>query len=301
MKKLTVMNVAQQEFWKMPHTFIDAIYETFPDWKIQVITSLESEIEHIKDAHAIISSPFSASLVRGNKNLEWVHLLSAQVPLSWQKLQNQYMVTNSSATRDAVAEHALYLALKGLRGEKSYQDKSWNQEHFRISKVASECRLGIVGFGNIGERISTITNPIFQEIRFLTNRSFSPDGTIHYNYEQMKDFFEGLDVMILATNHSVRSAEIFHQKDFFEYLPPDIIMVNIARGEIFEEKDLFDFFHRHPNAFYLTDVTYPEPYPKDGLLYQLPNGYISPHIGGKFNTLWSKLEKELRVLLKDRK
>ena len=301
MKKLTVMNVAQKDFWKMPHTFIDAIFETFPDWQIQVITNIETEAHHIKDAHAIISSPFSANLVRGNKNLEWVHLLSAQIPLSWQKLQNQYMVTNSSATRDAVAEHALFLCLKGLRGEKSYQNKSWDQEHFRISKVASESSLGIIGFGHIGERISTISAPLFKEIRFLTNRSFSPDGTRHFNYEKMKEFFEGLDVVIIATNHSVRRAEVFQQKDFFEFLRPDVIMVNIARGEIFEEQHLVDFFQQHPDAFYLTDVTYPEPYPQDGRLYQLPNGYISPHVGGRFNSLWRKLEEELRTLLKDRK
>lgn len=300
MKKLTVMNVAQSEFWKMPESFIKAIYEIFPDWQIQVITSLETEISHIKDAHAIISSPFSASLVRGNKNLKWVHLLSAQIPLSWQKLTNQYVVTNSSATRDAVADHALYLTLKGIRGEIPYQGRNWNQEHYRISKVASECKLGIVGYGNIGARIATISKPMFEEIRFLTNRPDCPEGCNHYSYDQMKEFFQDLDVVIFATNHSAKSSEMFHKQDFYTYMKSDIIMVNIARGEIFEEKDLYQFFKNNPDAQYLTDVTYPEPYPADGLLYKLSNCYISPHVGGRFNTLWKKLETEMKALLKDR-
>ncbi|MFA5583084.1 MAG: NAD(P)-dependent oxidoreductase [Bacteriovoracaceae bacterium] len=299
MKKLTIVNPSDQDFWKMPESYLNMIRKEFAHWEIRELKKFELELSLLKDAHAIIGLPFPANLIRGNPHLEWVHFLTAQIPLSWQKMSKKYIISNTKVSRDSVAEHALYLALKGIRKETFYHSRSWDKDNFGISKLASESTLGIIGFGNIGTKISELAQPLFKEIRFLTNRKDSPAHATLYSYDD-KSFFKDLDVVIIATDHNEQTESFFNDPGFYQNLNEEIIIVNISRGELFIEKDLISFLTTNPKATYLADVTSPEPYPEDGELLTLSNVYLSPHVGGRFESIWPKHEKETLDIIKER-
>src|SRR5690554_2269002 len=227
MKKLTLVNPSQQNFWKMPESFVKMIHEHFSDWEIRTLENFEKDLPLLKDADAIIGLPFPASLIRANKNLKWVHFFTNQVPLSWQKLSQKYQITNSKVSGRSVAEHALHLILKGLRQEVFYHDKLWTSENYGVAKLASESSLCIIGFGAIGEMISSLTFPLFSEVRFLTSRDHSPAGTKHYAYDNDQDFFKNLDVLVSCTEHNPRTQSFFHDPSFYQNLKTDIIMINV--------------------------------------------------------------------------
>lgn len=300
MKKLTLVNPSQQNFWKMPESFVKMIHEHFSDWEIRTLENFEKDLPLLKDADAIIGLPFPASLIRANKNLKWVHFLTNQVPLSWQKLSQKYQITNSKVSGRSVAEHALHLILKGLRQEVFYHDKLWTSENYGVAKLASESSLGIIGFGAIGEMISSLTLPLFSEVRFLTSRDHSPAGTKHYAYDNDQDFFKNLDVLVICTEHNPRTQSFFHDPSFYQKLKRDIIMINVSRGELLVESELVNFLKNHPEACYLSDVATPEPYPLSGELLKLSNVYLTPHIGARFETIWNKLEAECLEVIKDK-
>lgn len=299
-KKLTIINAATDAFWVMPDSFIEMIKAKLPHWEIRLLKRLEVELPLLQDAHAIIGLPFSAHLIRGNPHLEWVHFLSAQVPLSWQKLTDQYLITKSEAGGDGVSEHALFLALKGLRAEAFDLARTWDNKNFSQARLMSESKLGIMGLGNIGESLVEKTLPLFNEVRVLTHRTSYQEMVKLYPYSEMESFFCDLDAVILCTAYTKKNQEIFHDAKLYHYLSHQVILVNVARGELLKTADLINFLKAHPAARYLSDVATPEPYPDEGELWELNNVYLSPHVGAKFNTLWERLTAECMKIIKVR-
>jgi lactate dehydrogenase-like 2-hydroxyacid dehydrogenase len=64
--------------------------------------------------------------------------------------------------------------------------------------------------------------------------------------EQLNELLEAADILLIsapltrATHSLIGAAELRHMKD-------DAILVNLARGEIVQERALYDHLLRHPN------------------------------------------------------
>jgi glyoxylate/hydroxypyruvate reductase len=60
---------------------------------------------------------------------------------------------------------------------------------------------------------------------------------------------------------------------------PDAILINITRGGLVNQDDLYDALKSGQIAAAGLDVTTPEPLPTDHKLLTLPNCIVIPHIG----------------------
>lgn len=298
MKNLVLLDTSSQPFWKMPESFKTKIQEALgPEWAIITISGFGGDVSGLKLADAIIGFPFPLPLIRENKNLKWVHFLTAQVPVSWQKAPVEVTVTNSSVSTSAVAEHGLYLALKGIRRESFLANHhEWSLSNYGIARSTQALKVGIVGLGKIGSKLCDFTKPLFKEVHVLTHRTEALEGVTVYGHADQSKFFGEIDVLFLCTNLNPQSEKTFKSGQFFGLLKKDIVIVNIARGELLNEAELHDFLAENTESLYLTDVTTPEPYPIKGILNDLENVFISPHVGARFHGIWKELEGE--VLLK---
>gem|GEM_PF-6728429 len=70
-------------------------------------------------------------------------------------------------------------------------------------------------------------------------------------------------------------------KEFFDKCGTNKMIINIARGGLTSEKDLYDYLSTHPDSYYYADVRQQEPSIPENTqkLLNLPNYLLTPHIG----------------------
>jgi gluconate 2-dehydrogenase len=71
----------------------------------------------------------------------------------------------------------------------------------------------------------------------------------------------------------------------------DVILINTARGNLFNEQELYEVLSERPNMSMGIDVYEIEPYPNGDLL-KLDNVLLTPHIGSYTSKAREDMEKE---------
>lgn len=89
----------------------------------------------------------------------------------------------------------------------------------------------------------------------------------------------GADYVILAcpltdTTEGLIDAEVLRT------MPPDVLLINIARGPVVDTDALLSSLRSNQLAGAVLDVTDPEPLPEDHPLWGLANVLITPHNAG---------------------
>ncbi len=74
-----------------------------------------------------------------------------------------------------------------------------------------------------------------------------------------------------------RENKDYISKKEFNFMKKDSIILNFSRGGIINEKDLYSWLKKNPEARVSIDVFKNEPY--KGELTNLDNCYLSPHLG----------------------
>jgi len=262
---------------KIPDSFIKAVLQTIPsNWEVSVIRETQGLMKILSNANYIMGFSVPFSFLKSNTQLKGFFLLSSQVPESYQKL-NCELINIKGLNSSSVAQHTLYLTMKSIRE--------------RTLPLATESlTLSIMGFGHIGKSIFDTHKNIFSQIEILSRQTDA--GFPLVSYEKRETFLESADILIIALDLNSETKAMFTPKSFFKYLKRDITIINVARGELFDEKSLVTFFNKNMEAQYLTDVTFPEPYPIDAPLRGLENIFITDHQAGFNSKTWAKtLEK----------
>ncbi len=299
MQRLCIADLSEQNFWRVPPALIDAISARVgATVQIEVVRQRQEFIAAAKSAHYLMGLPFSPMLVRGNTNLRWVHFWTAQVPDGWQKLTPAICVTDSRGLNAAsVTDHVTYLVYRALRGEPCQPRPGWNPDAFRIAQSPSRLTVGVMGYGEIGQRVVTRLRDSFGLINVLnrTERDL-PAGCRWFSPAQCSEFVANSDYLIMTLPLSKDTHALF-DANFYQALKPDVTIINVARGELVDESQLLAFLGKHPDARYLTDVTAPEPYPDNGPLHGHPQIFITPHVGGRQENIWNLLgERTLQLI-----
>ena len=84
---------------------------------------------------------------------------------------------------------------------------------------------------------------------------------------------------VVATLNLTKETEGLFNSEVFGKMKNDAIFVNISRGGIVNQKDLYDALKNGQIRGAGIDVTNPEPMATDDPLLTLPNCIVLPHIG----------------------
>jgi phosphoglycerate dehydrogenase-like enzyme len=226
------------------------------------------------------------------EKLLWIHLNSAgytsfdRADIKQKLIERGTILTNSSAVYDEpCAQHLLAMILGIARGlpfalASQRGDKSWRMEALRPRlRLLNEQTVLILGFGAIARRLVELLRPLEMNL-IAVRREVRGDESVRVVKASDVDKFLPLAdhiVNILPANEETNN---FLNAERLASLKRGAILYNIGRGTTLDQNSLIrELRANHIAAAYL-DVTQPEPLPPDHPLWETPNCFITPHIGG---------------------
>jgi glycerate dehydrogenase len=222
-------------------------------------------------------------------NAEFMELLSAGVDhLPFGSLPSRMDIAgNVGGYAEPMAEHvmALLLALaKDLRGGHrklaagDFDQKSANRRVAGLTAV-------IVGYGGIGRATARLLKAFGMRVEAI-NRSAEGDecadrvGTLR----DLDEMLPRADVLVIALPLTSETRSLIGSREL-ELMKPDAILINVARGDIVVERDLYEHLQSHPRFLAGIDAWWKEPirhgsFSVDYPFLELDNLLGSPHNSG---------------------
>ncbi|PKN70929.1 MAG: hydroxyacid dehydrogenase [Deltaproteobacteria bacterium HGW-Deltaproteobacteria-12] len=173
----------------------------------------------------------------------------------------------------AVAELTLAFALDLLRKvtqmDRGLRGGAWKKQ---MGNTLKGKKLGIIGFGRIGQAVAAIFTALGADIAF---NDPVVDSTI-YRKMSISELLSWADIISLHSSRSGGECSLL-AIDQLRKMKPGSWIINAARGGLVDEGALYDLLKSGHLAGAAIDVFEREPY--DGPLKDLDNVILTPHIG----------------------
>ena len=148
-----------------------------------------------------------------------------------------------------------------------------------IGSNISEKKIGIIGFGNIGQLLTKYLNALGNNKIYLNDISkITQNELSDKNIWATKKFiYKNCDIISLNVDLNPSSRNLIN-KNTLKLFKKNSILINTSRGEVINEQDLIS--HLKKNKFFKVylDVFTEEPL-KNSELQSLNNAILTPHIG----------------------
>lgn len=149
-------------------------------------------------------------------------------------------------------------------------------------------KIGIVGFGNIGQATARIALAMGMKVLAYTskNQADLPTGILKVDLDEL---FSASDVISLHCPLTPETKELVNTKRL-NMMKKNAILINTGRGPLINEKDLADALNKESIAGAGLDVLSTEPPLADNPLLTAKNCFITPHIA------WATYEARIRLM-----
>ncbi len=137
--------------------------------------------------------------------------------------------------------------------------------------------LGIVGYGEIGQQVSSIAHAFGMNILVHTRTVRQEYAQHPVRFVTLEQLYAESDIVSLHCPSTPQTAGMICAESLKRF-KKGAFLINTARGTLVNEADLADALTSKHLAFYGADVAYTEPAPADCVLRSLPNALLTPHI-----------------------
>src|SRR5712692_6476472 len=200
--------------------------------------------------------------------------------------------SNAGAYSDEVAEYAWALLMSAAKRivdmHNSIKEEKWTLRRTvdtgRDVTILRGKTLGILGYGGIGAAVAKIARGLGMQVSAYSRSSRSVKG-VKFFHEQngLSRFLRESDAVVLALPLTKQTTHIIASKEL-SGMKRAAILVNVARGELVDEKAIYDHLAANPNFRYGTDVWWyregRESLKTDYPFLSLPNFVGTPHLSG---------------------
>lgn len=184
-----------------------------------------------------------------------------------------------------VAEFTIGLIFAALRFS-AYGHAMLKQGHWQgFSKLPGETFLlsgktvGIVGFGAIGQNLARLLRGFNCTLLYAkrTPLSASEEAALGARHASLDEILETADVVSLHCPLTPETANMIDRQAFAQ-MKRSAVLVNVARGGVVNEDDLFEALSQRIIGGAAMDVFSVEPLPPDSPLLRLDNLVVTPHL-----------------------
>lgn len=254
-----------------------------PEWVRDAVVAGGGHIVEPAEASAIVwTAARNASGLReildAHGHLEWVQVPFAGIENFVPILDDDRIWTcGKGVYAEPVAEHALALALAGMRNIAAYsRSTQWSGPAGRNLLGAA---VTIVGGGGITESLIRLLMPFNCNITVVRRTVEDIDGAdTVVGQENLVDALVGADVIFLALSLTPETVGLIGKPEL-EVMEPHAWLINVARGGHIVTDDLVWALQNNVIGGAALDVTDPEPLSENHLLWSLPNCIVTPHVG----------------------
>jgi D-3-phosphoglycerate dehydrogenase len=157
------------------------------------------------------------------------------------------------------------------------QDRVWRRQDWYGTELKGK-KLGVIGFGNIGSRVAKRAQAFEMEI-LAYDPYIDPTKVTDLDMTYTTDFDDILACNII-TIHTPKNEETIDMITASEIakMEDGVILINVARGGLYNEADLYDALKSGKIAMAGIDVFDKEP-ATDNPLLDLENITVTPHLG----------------------
>ncbi len=277
-----------------------SVFEKFGKTIIYETTSADEIFDRIKTAEIVITNKVKIGKNELDKtnNLKLICVAATgynNIDIEESKRKNIVVANVRNYSTNSVAQitFSLILALENslvnyindTRSGKWSESPIFTMINHPISELAGK-KLGILGYGTIGKKVVEIAKAFGMEV-LIGKRP-----NVHYFDEGRVDFEQLLndsDIISIHTPLSKYTENLFALSQF-EKMKSSAILINVARGGIVNEKDLYIALKNKIIRAAAIDVTENEPIESTNKLLELNNILITPHIA------WASLESRMRLI-----
>ena len=246
----------------------DEIIKIIPEYDGMVVRSATKVTKKILDAASNLKVIGRAGA--GVDNID--------VPVAKEK--NMIVMNTPGGNANATAEHAFALIMSVLRkipfANETTHNGKWEKKNIKGTELSKKT-LGIVGFGNVGVRLSNLVKGFDMKILVCsksleTRKSEYP----HVENASFDDLVSKSDILSFHCKATADGKPML-TKDHLKKMKPTAYIINAARGNIVDEKDLSDALNEGLVAGAAVDVFSIEP-AKENVLFNNPKVVLTPHI-----------------------
>jgi len=196
------------------------------------------------------------------------------------KEKNMIVMNTPGGNANATAEHAFALIMSVLRktsfANETTHKGQWEKKNIKGTELSKKT-LGIVGFGNVGVRLSNLVKGF--DMKILVNskslESRKKDFP-HVNNVSFEELISNSDIISFHCKAAANDKPLI-TKEHYKKIKPTAYIINAARGNIVDEKDLNDALNENLIAGAAIDVFSKEP-AKENILFNNPKVVLTPHI-----------------------
>ena len=195
------------------------------------------------------------------------------------------IASNQGAYASPMAEHAVAMILALSKRLMIYHQELSSGNFNQLSSVTKTIDgsvLGVIGFGSIGKATARLLKPFGVNVMAL-NTSGKTDEQVEFigTLKDLNHVLENADFVLLSAPLNSETEGLINRQKL-ERMKEDAILINVARGPVINEEDLFNHLKTHPDFCAGIDAWWIEPFRYGTFeihypFFELPNLLGSPH------------------------
>jgi phosphoglycerate dehydrogenase-like enzyme len=277
--------VLRQEVHGIPiDEYADAIRERLPDHEVVVARTPAAERDLVTRAPVVTGLDVREATLADAPDLRLFACLYAgydHLPLEAFHDQGVAVTTASGVHGPNMAEHVVGAIIAFSRAFPTAWRQQQRREWRHITSGEIEgATVTVVGQGAIGQSVVEALAGFDVEtigVRRSPEQGGPADEVL--GPKALHDALARTDYLVLACPLTEETEGLIGEAEFAT-LPPDAVLVNVARGPVVDTEALVSALRTESIRGAQLDVTDPEPLPEDHPLWTLENVFITPHSSG---------------------
>ncbi len=248
---------------------------------------IKKRLRHCQGLLSMVNDTIDRAIIDSAPDLKFIanHAVGLDnIDVNYAAKKNIKIGNTPRVLTQATAEIALLLIMTLLRNAHQLAQKvqsgkwqSWSPT-LDLGRDVYGKKLGIIGMGQIGQRLAEICHHSFH----MPISYYSPSGEKILAYAakatSLEEILRTSDIVSLHCSYNQATHHLMNAKTL-GLMQPSAILINTTRGGVIDQTALLDALNNKTLSAAGLDVTTPEPLAADSPLLGHQNLLIYPHIG----------------------